>query len=399
MNRPLLSCRSENPRSPAWRIGVFLLLSWVGLSGFPVPASSQETHEIKVVIGFLAPLSGSNQARGASMINGAQLAIDELNKKAIKVNNTRAVFELIPQDDRFDANAGKLATDYLLKRNLTALVCHSSTVCIATAAQVQAARIPYISVGATNHKFTQLGYDNTFRMFGHSEQGGILFGHYVYDDLKVDRMAVIDDKTPSGTAMADQFSEGFRKAGGLLLGRYSVSDKTSDFNQVLADIKESRADAIFWGGTHLQAANMIVNAKRLGVNTRFLNAMNGMNNRNFLNQVNGAGNIFTLESDQQRDKLSGWKNFEKNYVARFSSSYIDVSSLRAYDAVQTVGEAIRSGNSVDPRKLIEALHAEKFKGLTGVISFDREGNLNDPVFTVYEAQGGDWKIVKALKGR
>jgi branched-chain amino acid transport system substrate-binding protein len=396
MNRPFLSFHSTHPSCSAWRLCVFMPLFWSGLGIFPAPALAQES---KVAIGFLAPLSGSNQARGVSMVNGAQLAIDELNKKAIKVNNVKLVFELVPQDDRFDANAGKLATDYLLKRNLAALVCHSSTVCIATAEQVQAARLPHISVGATNHKFTQLGYDNTFRMFGHSEQGGILFGHYVYGDLKVDRMAVMDDKTPSGMAMADQFSEGFKKAGGLLLGRYSVSDKTSDFNQALAEIKESRADAIFWGGTHLQAANMIVNARRMGVKTRFLNAMNGMNNQNFLKQVNGAGNIFTLESDQQRDKLPGWKNFEKNYVARFASSYIDVSSLRAYDAVQMVGEAIRLSNSVDPRKLIETLHAEKYKGLTGVISFDREGNLNDPVFTVYEAQGDDWKIVKVVKGR
>ncbi|RFB67192.1 branched-chain amino acid ABC transporter substrate-binding protein [Herbaspirillum sp. 3R11] len=396
MIRPFPSFRSRRPRCPAWRIGVLLQLFWSGVGLVPVPGLAQEA---KVFIGFLAPLSGSNQARGVSMINGAQLAIEELNKKVVKANNARVVFELVPQDDRFDANAGKLATDYLLKKNPAALICHSSTVCIATAEQVHAARLPHISVGATNHKFTQLGYDNTFRMFGHSEQGGILFGHYVYGDLKVDRMAVIDDKTPSGMAMADQFSEGFRKAGGLLLGRYSVSDKTSDFNQALADIKESRADAIFWGGTHLQAANMIASAKRLGVKTRFLNAMNGMNNQNFLNQVNGAGNIFTLESDQQRDKLPGWKNFEKSYVARFSSSYIDVSSLRAYDAVLMVGEAIRLGNSADPRKLIDTLHAEKFKGLTGVISFDREGNLNDPVFTVYEAQGGDWKIVKVVKGR
>jgi branched-chain amino acid transport system substrate-binding protein len=394
MTRPLpLLCRAH-VRFAAYVNRLFLFLLLAGASVLPVKALAQET---RVSIGFLAPRSGSNQARGASMINGAQLAIDELNKKAIRVNNAKVVFELAPQDDRFDANAGKLATDYLLKRNPVALICHSSTVCIATAEQVRAARIPHISVGATNHKFTQLGYDNTFRMFGHSEQGGILFGHYVYGDLRVDRMAVIDDKTPSGMAMADQFSEGFRKAGGLLLGRYSVSDKTSDFNQALADIKENRADAIFWGGTHLQAANMIASAKRLGVKTRFLNAMNGMNNQNFLNQVNGAGNIFTLESDQQRDKLPGWKNFEKNYVARFSSSYIDVSSLRAYDAVQMVGEGIRLSNSVDPRKLIDTLHAEKFKGLTGVISFDREGNLRDPVFTVYEAQGGDWKIVKVVK--
>lgn len=387
MNRPLRLFFSPRPC-------LLLLLALSGFSVFPDSGFAQETT---VSIGFLAPRSGSNQARGASMINGAQLAIDELNKKNIKVNNVRIIFELIPQDDRFDANAGKLATDYLLKKKMVALVCHSSTVCIATAEQVHAARIAHISVGATNHKFTQLGYDNTFRMFGHSEQGGILFGQYVYLDLKVDRMAVIDDKTPSGIAMADQFSEGFRKARGTVLGRYSVSDKTSDFNQVLMEIKGSKADAIFWGGTHLQAANLIVSARRLGLTTRFLNAMNGMNNQNFLNQVNDAGNIFTLESDQQRDKLPGWKSFEKNYIARFSSSYIDVSALRAYDAIQMVGEAIRIGNSMDPRKLIETLHVEKFKGLTGPVSFDREGNLQDPVFTVYESQGGEWKIVKVLR--
>lgn len=356
-------------------------------------------QETTVSIGFLAPRSGSNQARGASMISGAQLAIADLNRKNIRVGNAKLVFELIPQDDRFDANAGKLAAEYLLKKNVVAIVCHSSTVCIATAEIIQAARIPQISVGATNHKFTQFGYNNTFRMFGHSEQGGILFGQYVFYDLKVDRMAVIDDKTPSGTAMADQFSDGFKKAGGIVLGRYSVSDKTSDFNQALTEIKRGKADAIFWGGTHLQAANMIVSARRLGLRPRFLNAMNGMNNQNFLKQVNDPTNIFTLESDQQRDKLTGWKSFEKNYIARFASSYIDVSALRAYDAIQMVGEAIRIGNSIDSRKLIETLHAEKFKGLTGPISFDRDGNLNDPVFTVYEAQADDWKTVKTLRGK
>jgi len=203
MTRPLpLLCRAH-VRFAACVNRLFLFLLLAGASVLPVKAIAQET---RVSIGFLAPRSGSNQARGASMINGAQLAIDELNKKAIRVNNAKVVFELVPQDDRFDANAGKLATDYLLKRNPVALICHSSTVCIATAEQVRAARIPHISVGATNHKFTQLGYDNTFRMFGHSEQGGILFGHYVYGDLRVDRMAVIDDKTPSGMAMADQFA-------------------------------------------------------------------------------------------------------------------------------------------------------------------------------------------------
>src|SRR5436190_33447 len=107
MNRPFLSFRSRHPRYPAWRIGVLLPLFWSGVGILPVPGLAQEA---KVSIGFLAPLSGSNQARGVSMTNGAQLAIDELNKKAIKVTNARVVFELIPQDDRFDANASKLAT-------------------------------------------------------------------------------------------------------------------------------------------------------------------------------------------------------------------------------------------------------------------------------------------------
>ncbi|MFJ3044220.1 branched-chain amino acid ABC transporter substrate-binding protein [Herbaspirillum chlorophenolicum] len=372
----------------------FPLLLAIGAGMVSAPGRAQE---VTAYIGFLAPQSGSNQERGVSMVNGAQLAIDEINKKNIKVNNARVNFQLIVQDDRFNANTGKLAAQYLLKRNVLAVVCHSSTVCIATADIFQSAHIPQISVGATNHHFTQLGYNNVFRMFGHSEEGGILFGQYAYRDLKLYNIAVIDDKTPSGSAMADQFSDGFKKAGGFIAGRYSVSDKTSDFNEALASIKEKKADAIFWGGTHLQAANMIVNAKRLGLTTRFLNAMNGMNNQNVLSRVNDVGNILSLESDQPRDKLAKWKSFEKAYTTSFPGSYIDVSALRAYDAIQILGDAIKSSNSLDPQKLAETLHTEKFKGLTGPIEFDQEGNLKNPVFTVYESQGTEWKIVKVVK--
>lgn len=372
----------------------FLLLLAIG-GGMSCAAG--QAQEVAVSIGFLAPQSGSNQERGISMVNGAQLAIDELNQKNIKVNNVKVNFQLLVQDDRFNANTGRLAAQYLLKRKVQAVICHSSTVCIATADIFQAEHIPQLSVGATNRQFTQLGYDNVFRMFGHSEQGGILFGKYAYRDLKLRRIAVIDDKTPSGAAMASQFSDGFKTAGGTIAGHYSVSDKTSDFNQALMDIKERKADAIFWGGTHLQAANMIVSAKRLGLTTRFLNAMNGMNNQYVLSRVNDVGNILSLESDQPRDRMARWKSFEKAYIENFQGSYIDVSALRAYDAVQVLGEAIKSANSLDPQKLAETLHKERFKGLTGPIEFDREGNLKNPVFTVYESQGAEWKVVEVVK--
>lgn len=379
------------------RARVLALLSLLLGFGAGVFSVSGLAQEVSASIGFLAPQSGSNRERGISMVNGAQLAIDELNKKNIKVNNAKVNFQLIVQDDRFNANTGKLGAHYLLKRNVLAVVCHSSTVCIAAADVFQAAHIPQISVGATSHQFTQLGYNNVFRMLGHSDQGGILFGQYAYRYLRLYSIAVIDDKTPSGTTMADQFSDGFKKAGGVIAGRYSVSDKTSDFNEVLAYIKEKKVDAIFWGGTHLQAANMIVSAKRLGLATRFLNAMNGMNNQNVLNLVNDTGNILSLESDQPRDKLVKWKSFEKAYIESFQGSYIDVSALRAYDAIQVLGEAIKSANSLEPQKLAETLHAEKFKGLTGPIEFDAEGNLKQPVFTVYESQGSEWKVVKVVK--
>lgn len=361
-------------------------------------ACSEGLAQATAYIGFMAPRSGSNRERGESMINGAQMAVDELNRRKPKIGGAPVSFGLLAQDDRYNPHTGEFIARYFVKRGVIAALCHSSTVCIASAPVLRQAGIAQISVGATNPQFTQAPGGLAFRLLGHSAQGGALFGQYAYADMKLSRIAVIDDQTPSGAAMADHFAAAFVQAGGDVVLRESVNHKTSDFNHALAAIKARSVEAIFWGGTYQQAADMMVRARGLGLRVRFLNAMNGMNNRYFLGRIaSDAGNIYTLESDQPRARLAGWKDFERAYAARFPDSFIDVSALRAYDAVLMTGQAALAADSLAPGKLAEALHRESMKGLTGQISFDQAGNLRNPVFSVYQSDGGDWKALKTMQ--
>lgn len=37
-------------------------------------------------------------------------------------------------------------------------------------------------------------------------------------------------------------------------------------------------------------------------------------------------------------------------------------------------------------------------GVTGEIAFDKEGNLKNPAFTIYQVRGGKWTVVDVLGG-
>ncbi|MGC7986064.1 hypothetical protein ACP3XM_24790, partial [Salmonella enterica] len=44
--------------------------------------------------------------------------------------------------------------------------------------------------------------------------------------------------------------------------------------------------------------------------------------------------------------------------------------------------AMREADSVEPAKVTASLHRIRYKGISGTIAFDAQGNLRDPVFTL-----------------
>ncbi len=206
---------------------------------------------------------------------------------------------------------------------------------------------------------------------------------------------MIDDGTGFGRSLADRFSKTLIEAGGNTVGRESVSNKTADFNAVLASLQTKKPELIFFGGLGPQAAILARSIKRLGLNTKLL-AADGTVGPMFLQLAGADGNgTLAIAPGQPKEKMSGWKQFEKKYHA-IDSSEIEFYAPFAYDATLTLVAAIRQANSLASEKTVPALHKIRHSGLTGSIAFDQEGNLNNAMYTIYEVQNQKWIAVKTF---
>lgn len=365
-----------------------------GFATFPAAAQPSET----VIIGLAGPLTGPSARIGKDLENGAQLAIDDINKQKPVIGGKAITFKLQSEDDQSDPRTAVAVAQRLVDSGAAGVVGHWNTGTSIPAARVyHDAGIAQIAPVATGHAYTRQGFDTSFRVMGHDDDGGQLAGQYAIKDLKAKRIAVIDDRTAFGQGLADEFIKSIEAQGGTVVDRQYVDDKTVDFSPVLTAIRSKNADLIFFGGVDSQAAPMARRIKQLGMDATLMGA-GGFVSQTFLQlaQKEGEG-VVALEPGLPVDQMPGGKAFEQDYQSRYHT-HIELHAPFAYDATRTLVAAMEKADSVEPDQYLPALRAINYTGVTGPIAFDKEGNLKSPSFTVYKVVDGKWQPQTVLGG-
>ncbi|SIK98357.1 Leucine-, isoleucine-, valine-, threonine-, and alanine-binding protein precursor [Mycobacteroides abscessus subsp. abscessus] len=60
-----------------------------------------------------------------------------------------------------------------------------------------------------------------------------------------------------------------------------------------------------------------------------------------------------------------------------------------YDAMMVMVEAMKKANSSDPAKYGPELYKISYKGVTGPITFDKNGDIKNGALTLYTYKGAD----------
>ncbi len=384
-------------------LGLVLALPWASAADKRATAAgsseSSETHEpLTLLIGFAGPLSGGAAGVGRSMQNAVQLALDEANRRGLRVGGKEVRLRLLSQDDRADPAAAEYVARYLVEQHVTAVVGHwTSGTSLAAAPVYHAAGVIQVSPSAMSRKLTLLSYPRIFRTIPNNESVGRLSAQYVVATLGAKTVVAIDDRTPFGAGLADAFAQTVERMGLQMAGRYSVSDKTSDFNAALMQARKLHPDLIFFGGLDWQAGVLARSIKRLKLDARLM-AAPGTVGLPFLMRAGADGNgTLVLEPGPPQDKMPGWKSFRQRYSQRFDSN-IDLYAVFAYDAAQAIINGIRQAGSTDTDAIALAMHRLRFEGIGGVVAFNEEGDLLHPSYTMYEVQDQHWTPVTRFNG-
>ncbi|MEJ5064477.1 MULTISPECIES: branched-chain amino acid ABC transporter substrate-binding protein [Erwinia] len=371
-----------------------LLLASAIAASFSAQAAEPET----VLIGLAGPLTGPSARIGKDLENGAQLAINDANQQHPKIGGKAVQFKLVSEDDQSDPRTAVAVAQRLVDAGVAGVVGHWNTGTSIPAARIyHDAGIAQVAPVATGHAYTQQGFDTSFRVMGHDDDGGRDAGEYALKVLKAKRIAVLDDRTAFGQGLADEFVKSLKAQGVEIVDREYVDEKTVDFSAVLTSIRSKNADLIFFGGVDSQAAPLARRIKQLGLNATLMGA-GGFVSQTFLKlaQKEGEG-VVALEPGLPLEKMPGGKAFDQAYRDRYHAP-IELHAPFAYDATRVLIAAIEQADSTDAADYLPKLRAISYQGVTGTLAFDAQGNLKNPSFTVYKVTDGKWVPQDVLGG-
>ncbi|WP_255517128.1 branched-chain amino acid ABC transporter substrate-binding protein [Herbaspirillum sp. SJZ099] len=363
------------------------------MSAAIAPATHAQADTQVALIGLAMPLS---TPRGQALRDAALQGIEDANKRNIVVDGKKIVFKLFEVDDKNDNNHAALGAQTMVNAQVIGVVGHLSTDASLIGARIyNKAGIPLVSPTATARAFTQQGYANVFQLLGHTE---ITTDHLVRvatQTIGAKRIMVVDNDTELGYSLANSFTRKLREKGLQVVARASVNQKTSDFNGVLSQAQQAGADMIFLAAIVPQAMAF---AQRLQQRDPALTLLlaGGAVNYNFPGSSDEYGsNTWIVVHGLPEEKLRGFKALKAAYSAKFKTNLIP-QSLFTYDCVGVLAEAVRQSNSLDPAKLITALHRLHYAGVSGPVSFDAEGSLREPNYSLYRVEQDHWTAVQTF---
>lgn len=345
-----------------------------------------------IKIGVAQPLSGPLSALGKDLLNGVQLAVNELNKANFSIEGKRVTLEVMSVDDKADAATGKAVAQQLVDAGVVAVVGHlNSGVSIETAPIYAAAGIAQIAI-STNPKFTQLGHETTFRMVANDNLQARAIGSFASSQFGDVRFAALDDGTPYGKGLTDGAVEQLKAEKREVVLRQSFDDKTVAFDELAAKIKSEKVGVIVSTLNDFQAVALIAALAKIDyTNVRLL----GGDTVKTTDMVKAAGQIqgiFATSPVLEAKEFVAGRPFLERYLEAFKvpPAY---GGHYSYDSTYVLTAAMQAAKSVKPKDVTAALRRiNGYAPVTGTMKWDEKGEQRYAAVGVYELRRGSWEL-------
>jgi branched-chain amino acid transport system substrate-binding protein len=343
-------------------------------------------------IGVAQPLSGPLAPLGQDMLNGVQMAVDEINQAGLKVDGKTVRLEVVSADDKANADEGKLAAQKLIDAGVVAVVGHlNSGVSIAAAPLYAQKNIPQLAI-STKPEYTQLNLPTTFRLVASDAIQSKAMGSYAAAQLAGKSYAVIDDGTPYGKGLADLADEEIKRHGKKITLRKSLDDKRTDFADLLPEIKAAQVDVVVTTLADFQVMALIEQMAKAGL--KDMQVLGGDTIKT--DKLIKAGlplPVYATSPIVETREFSAGKDFLLRFRGRFGADPA-YGAHYAYDAVHVLVSAVKRSETTEGKKLTEELkRIDALAPVTNSVRFRQDGEQYYGVISVYKATPGQWEAI------
>lgn len=350
------------------------------------------TSEDIVKIAHIGPLTGDGQPWGTAEINSIKMVADEINEKGGIWGGKK--IKIYSYDNRMDnvetTNAARKAIN---DDGVCAIIgTNGSSNAIALANICEQLEVPHVSTTATNPAVT-VKDDGTVRPFSFrvtitDDQQGVIISKFATEDLEAKTAAILYEiGSDYSQGLKESFTEDFLSRGGEILATEAYKTGDVDFRAQFSKIKEKDVDVIFLPALYKEIALATSQARALGIESIFLGSDSWLNTDLFTLAPEAVEGAYYVNPVNLDDPIL--TDFKSKYLERYNeeAGTEGGNGFFANDALFVVIDAIERADSLDPKKIRDALETVKdVEGLTGLTSMNKLTHNPDKAISIFKIQ-------------
>lgn len=345
------------------------------VSAFLAAAGFASAETIK--IGVNQPLTGPFAASGTYIVNGAKLAVKEINANGGVLGSD---LELVIEDNKSNPTEAASVAEKLIESDGVPVLMGAwgSTLTLAAMPKLMQYKVPMLVETSSSSKITQQGNPYVFRISPPSWVEAEMFEGYLsqLDIKKVDFLGINNDW---GIGTAADFSAMFEE-NDIEVGLKELVDQSGqDMSSQLSKINSSDSDTVIITAAVEQLTLILKQAAALGFDKRIVTTGGSQNPDQLIAQAGAAANntmhmVFfapwepekTAHPEQAEAFIAAWEEAGHD-AAGLTESY------RGYDGIRVIAAAIEQADSAEPEAIREAFWDIEVPTLNGTVTFTKDG--------------------------
>ena len=363
-------------------VSIFLVLA-MAVGCFAGCGSKEAKKDAdKFYIGGIGPTTGDAAIYGTAVMNGAQIAVDEINK-AGGVNGKQIEFNF--QDDQSDAEKSVNAYNTLKDWGMQVLMgTVTTTPCVAVADKTAQDNMFEVTPSASSTDV--IASDNVFQVCFTDPNQGTKSAQYIGENKLAKKVAVIYNSSDVySSGIEAKFIEEAKNQGLEVVAEEAfTADSKTDFSTQLKKAQDGGAELVFLPIYYTEASIILTQADQMGYQPKFFGC-DGLDGllavKNFDTKLAEGVMLLTPFAADATDDLT------KKFVKEYKDKYDEVPNqfaADAYDAIYAIKAAMEEAKVTPDMSVTDMGDALKsamtkvtIDGLTGdEMSWSESGEVN-----------------------
>lgn len=369
---------------------IFSVVALVAAATVATAPMAQAACGGKLKIAYQGPITGPDAALGANQLNGVKFALKQFLKANPNANVDATVVEVDDQGDRAQGPivAPRVAEDECVVALVGPAYSGASFGSLPIYLQ---AKLPVITPSATNPGLNAVGKEIFHRIVLTDDFQGPAAARLMQSRVKNLKLFLVHDQTDYGIGLHKLIKQSLSAS--RLAGEDSAARATTDYAPILAKIKRSKANAVFYSGYFADAA-VFVKALRDSGSKAVFGSGDGTLDNEFIKLARKAaeGALLTAPAvpfDAANAALA--KTFQSSMGAAPG-----VYTTESFDAANFFLAAIKAGNTT--RETINTyISTKSYKGLSKNVKFDKDGEVSGVDVNGFTIKGGKIVLLGPIK--